>query len=82
MKIKITPQGRVMLLYEEEVGLAEALGGKHVITRASHVEPDHKGDWWARMIVPESGLITLGPFSKRSEALKAEIQYLETNLLH
>lgn len=65
------------LLYEEASGLVEKLGGNKTIKRASHVEPDTKGEWWVQVIQGP----TLGPFTKRSEAIKAEIAWLETNRL-
>ncbi len=77
MKVKITPRGKVILLYEEEVGLIDVLGGTRHVERVSHVEPDEKGDWWAIMIHGPK----LGPFPKRSQALQAEVQWLETNTL-
>jgi hypothetical protein len=44
--------------------------GKLQITRASHVEPDYDGNWWADMR-PVDGPV-LGPFGTRGEALGAE----------
>jgi len=44
------------------------------ITRASHVEPDRDGLWWADM-GPVSGPV-LGPFKNRTEALGAEREWL------
>jgi hypothetical protein len=64
-------------VYSEEIDLA-ALGSP-VITRASHVEPDPQGRWWADLS-PVGGP-TLGPFDSRSEALAAERSWLETNWL-
>jgi len=40
------------------------------ITRASHVEPDRDGFWWADM-GPVDGPV-LGPFKRRSDALASE----------
>ena len=44
--------------------------GKLQITRASHVEPDSDGYWWAD-IGPVGGPV-LGHFGTRGEALQAE----------
>lgn len=78
MKIKIDAAGgKVTFLYEEELGLWDKLKGVKTITRASHVEPDLKGDWWASMV---KGPV-LGPFATRGEALRAEVRWLEENLL-
>jgi hypothetical protein len=48
--------------------------GKLQITRASHVEPDRDGYWWADM--GPSGGPMLGPYVSRSEALGAEREWL------
>jgi hypothetical protein len=48
--------------------------GRPAIARASHVEPDQQGRWWADM-GPVGGLI-LGPFENRSTALAAEQAWL------
>jgi hypothetical protein len=59
-------------IYGEELDL-RALG-KLQITRASHVEPDAEGYWWADM--GPSGGPVLGPYVSRSEALGAERGWL------
>lgn len=46
--------------------------------RASHVEPDDDGRWWADM-GPMDGPV-FGPFDLRGEALAAEHAWLEANL--
>jgi hypothetical protein len=46
------------------------------ITRASHVEPDRDGFWWADM-GPVAGPV-LGPFRSRTEALETERGWLLT----
>lgn len=71
MKIIITPQGRARFLYQEQLSLRP---GK--IERASHVEPEADG-WWVTIV--QDGT-RLGPFQKRSEALKAEVDYVEKML--
>ena len=55
-----------------------ALGAPR-ITRASHVEPDESGRWLADL-APVGGPV-LGPFERRSEALEAEVAWLEANWL-
>lgn len=70
MVVVVTPQGLVRTLYHEEWALA-TLGLLH-IERASHVEPTADGRWLARIIHGP----TLGPFSFRSEALAAEVDWL------
>jgi hypothetical protein len=69
-------EGDVRCLYTEAVELA-ALGSL-AIQRASHVEPDDQGQWWASL-APVAGP-KLGPFPRRSVALEAERQWLEAYL--
>ena len=47
------------------------------IRRASHVEPDEDGKWWADLS-PVGGP-KLGPFARRSEALDTEVAWLRLN---
>lgn len=61
----------VTTLYSERLDLSPL--GPVTIRRASHVEPDDAGRWNADII----GGPTLGPFARRSEALKAEVAWLE-----
>jgi hypothetical protein len=49
------------------------------ITRASRVEPDDQGRWLADLS-PVRGQV-IGPFEKQSEALAAELAWLEENRL-
>jgi hypothetical protein len=73
MQIIITLGGAVRAVYSEAIDLA-ALGSP-TISRASHVEPDQQGRWWADLS-PVGGP-NLGPFDHRSEALAAEQAWLE-----
>ena len=77
MQIIITSDGQVRCVYSEEIDLS-ALGNP-IIARASHVEPDQQGQWWADLS-PVAGP-SLGPFFTRSEALAAEQQWLTLNWL-
>ncbi len=77
MQLIITPAGQVHGLYDENVDLA-ALGAV-AIRRASHVEPDAAGLWWADLS-PVDGP-TLGPYAHRSEALAAEVAWLADHWL-
>jgi hypothetical protein len=77
MRLVIERDGRVRGIYGEEIDLA-ALGPAR-ITRASHVEPDSQGRWLADLS-PVRGPV-LGPFERRSEALEAEVAWLEENWL-
>jgi hypothetical protein len=73
MQLLIDPQGQVVCLYGEAIDLAAL--GRLTIARASHVEPDADGQWWADL-APVQGP-RLGPFARRSLALQAEAQWLE-----
>jgi hypothetical protein len=77
MQLVIDRQGGVRCLYGESIDLS--LLGNLTIARASHVEADQQGCWWADL-APVGGP-RLGPFAKRSEALEAERAWLETHWL-
>ncbi len=77
MKIKVEPDGTVTHIYTEKLDLSKL--GKATIKRASHVEPT-KDNKWASDLSPVSGPV-LGLFNKRSEALAAEVEWLEKNIL-
>jgi hypothetical protein len=72
MELVVDAGGDVRCIYGEELDLREI--GKLQITRASHVEPDRDGFWWADM-GPVDGPV-LGPYGSRSEALQAERGWL------
>ena len=73
MELVVSAEGSVRCIYDEALDLREI--GKLQITRASHVEPDRDGFWWADM-GPVEGPV-LGPFRSRSEALGAERRWLK-----
>ena len=72
MELVVDAGGDVRCVYGEELDLREL--GKLQITRASHVEPDAEGYWWADM--GPSGGPVLGPYGSRTEALGAERGWL------
>jgi hypothetical protein len=72
MELVVNAAGNVRCIYDEELDLRKL--GKLQITRASHVEPDAEGYWWADM-GPVDGPV-LGPYSSRSAALAAERRWL------
>ncbi len=78
MIIFIPPQGNTRALYHDHVTLSKL--GRVKLLRASHVEPDEQNQWWADLS-PVSGP-RLGPFEKRSEALAAEVAWLEQHVLN
>ena len=73
--LTISPDGTARCLYTESLPL-ESLGACE-IHRASNVEPDGIGLWYANIIDGPH----LGPFPTRSAALAAEVEYLESNTL-
>jgi hypothetical protein len=72
MELVVGLDGGVRCIYDEMLDLHEL--GLLTITRASHVEPDSDGNWWADM--GPSGGPVLGPFRTRGEALGAERGWL------
>jgi hypothetical protein len=75
MDLVITPTGEITTIYSEVLDLT-ALGVQR-IERASRVEPDEQGRWWAEIIDGPK----LGPFDRRSEALAAEVAWLREHRL-
>ena len=78
MQLVIAPGGAVRCVYSEEIDLATL--GSPAITRASHVEPDQHGRWFAGMA--PCGGPKLGPFARRTDALAAEADWLDANWLN
>jgi hypothetical protein len=78
MQLVIDPSGTIRCLYDEAIEL-DALG-QLMIRRGSHVEPTNDGRWIADLC-PAGAQHPLGPFRNRSDALRAERDWLETNWL-
>jgi hypothetical protein len=76
MVLVVDVRGTVRGVYSETIDLNTL--GMVSIRRASHVEPDERGRWWADLRV--SGGPKLGPFALRSTALTVEMQWLEKAL--
>ncbi len=74
INVLIRPDGSVVMIYQEHLSLTALGPGK--VKRASEVNPDGEGKWWAQIYRGPK----LGPFAKRSEAVAAEIRYLEEHL--
>jgi hypothetical protein len=72
MELVVAADGVARCIYDEALDLRKI--GTLKITRASHVEPDRDGFWWADM-GPVDGPV-LGPYGSRSEALEAEREWL------
>jgi hypothetical protein len=77
MQLVISPGGAVRCIYDETIDVITL--GQPRIQRASHVEPDGRGQWIADL-APVGGP-KLGPYLRRSDALTAEHQWLETHWL-
>ena len=77
MNLTIDPFGIVRCVYGETIDLS-VLGQLHIV-RASHVEPDETGRWFADL--DPVGGPRLGPFAQRSDALAAEGTWLDQNAL-
>ncbi len=77
MQLVIQPDGSMKCVYDESIDLHTL--GQVAISRGSHVEPDSHGQWLADL-APVSGPV-LGPFVHRSDALDAEVAWLENNWL-
>ncbi len=76
IELIVATDGVARCIYDEALDLREL--GKLQITRASHVEPDAEGYWWADM--GPSGGPVLGPYGSRSEALGAESVWVSARL--
>ena len=76
MQLMIKPDGKIIGVYSEELDYTAL--GKPTLCRASYVEPDANGDWYADMS-PVNGP-QLGPFPKRSSTLDAELSRLNLML--
>jgi hypothetical protein len=76
MKLIIQKNGAVGGIYSETIDLS-AFGAPE-IRRASHLEPDEAGQWTANL-APVNGPV-LGPVKVRSDALKAEHEYIDEHL--
>jgi hypothetical protein len=77
MELVVGVDGMARCIYDEALDLREL--GKLQITRASHVEPDRDGFWWADM-GPVDGPV-LGPFAERSAALLAERAWIAEHFM-
>ena len=78
MKINVRNNGTIQLIYTEDIDIL-SLGTIKRITRASHVEANRYNQWEADML-PSGGPV-LGPFPKRADALDAEEEWINKNIL-
>ena len=77
--IAVSISGEVSFIYDEELEALEKSGASST-SRASNVEPEGDGTWTADFS-PIGHNVRLTGFKKRSEALAAEKQWLEDNIL-
>jgi hypothetical protein len=78
LQMVVGTDGTVCFIYSELLDLASL--GQVQIDRASHVEPDEQGRWWADLS-PVQGPV-LGPFDLRSDAVAAEVGWLECHVIN
>lgn len=78
MELVIDQRGTIHCVYAEAVDMARL--GQVRIARASRVEPDTTGRWYADL-APVRGP-RLGPFPHRSDALRAEQKWLMDHWLY
>ena len=77
MQLVIDQMGTVRAVYDEVFDMSCL--GPVTIRRGSHVEPDEMGKWFADLS-PTNGPV-LGPYSRRSDALRAEVVWLAAHWL-
>ena len=73
-ELVIAPDGSITFIHDDDVSESLAHIGQQQIRRASHVEPNHAGLWQADM-APVGGPV-LPAYTRRSEALEAEVDWL------
>jgi hypothetical protein len=73
MNLVVDCHGGIRCLYTEAFDLATL--GSLTIRRVSQIEPDHSGYWWADL--KALGGPRLGPYTRRSEAISAEVTWVE-----
>ncbi len=78
IELIVTSAGCVRCVYNESIDLAKL--GAMGVRRGSHVEPNKYGQWTADLS-PVGGPV-LGPFLRRSEALDAEVRWLQSHWLN
>jgi hypothetical protein len=77
IELRVAPGGTTTCIYCEDLDLARL--GEVQIRRASHCEADQHGQWWADL-APVAGP-KFGPYLQRSQALAAEVAWLQKNWL-
>ena len=75
--VMVSRSGSLRMIFDDRLDARSV--GAIKIQRGSHVEPTTDGRWTADLS-PVDGPV-LGPFDKRTEALKAEVGWLRANWL-
>ena len=77
MILSISRSGEVRAIYQDDFDWRSL--GRPLIQRASQVEPDPRGLWFANLSL--SGGPKIGPFVRRADAIAAEVAWLEKHRL-
>ena len=77
MQLLIQPAGTIRTLYDETLDLHSL--GTLAISRGSYVEPNDAGEWIVDLALVQGP--QLGPFTRRSAALAAEVNWLQKHWL-
>lgn len=75
-QIDVDGEGVLTFVYADELADLCA-AGEPTIRRASHVEPDANGKWYADL--SSVGGPKLGPFDVRGQAIEEEVKWLHGN---
>jgi hypothetical protein len=76
-ELQIVVRGsEIRFMHDDDLALALAGLGCSTTARASHVEPS--GEGWKADLFPVGGPV-LGPFTRRDQALTAEVEWLTAN---
>jgi len=77
MILSISKSGQVKAVYRDDFDWRSL--GRLMVQRASQVEPDSLGFWWADLTMSNGPKV--GPFVRRQDAIAAEVGWLEKNCL-
>lgn len=75
--IVIHPDGMIQFIHDDDL-TALFPAEQKTVRRASHVEPTASGEWTADLS-PVGGPV-LGPFTRRADALRAEVEWLDARM--
>jgi len=75
IEIIVDADGNIRMIYDDNVTPVLAEQGDLKVKRASHVEPSEEGLGWVADLSPVNGPC-LSPFTRRKDALKAELEWL------